>query len=70
MLLSEIKWKSIIHVPLKVKSKEATFAMVLTIADSPLRKRDTEFLHDNSYPHTTPTPQKSNNLKKAIEDNP
>ena len=36
-------WKS-----LGAKGKEATLAMVLVTADSPLRKRDTEDLCDNS----------------------
>jgi hypothetical protein len=34
--------------PTAIKGKEATLAMVLVTADSPLRKRDTEDLCDNS----------------------
>jgi hypothetical protein len=44
-----------------VKSKEATFDVVLLTTDSQLRKRDTEGIEgfcDNTYPNTMPTPRK------------
>ena len=41
--------------PLAVKDKEATFALVLMTADPQLRKRDIEDLYDNFY---SPPPKK------------
>lgn len=42
--------------PLTVKGKEATIAMVLMTADAQLRKRDTGGFYDNPDLHSNPTP--------------
>jgi hypothetical protein len=36
--------------PLTIRGKEATLAVILMTADSQLRKRDIEGYFDNSYP--------------------
>lgn len=41
---------------LSVKSKAVSFAVILMIADTLLRKRDTEGFPDNPYPHPNPPP--------------
>lgn len=46
---------------LPVKSREATFVVVLMTTDAQLRKRDIENFGGNPY---SPSPPKSNNLKR------
>lgn len=58
--------------PLIVKSKEATFALILMMADAQLRGRDMEDFCDSPYPYPkSPLPQNGNSLDRleAIKEN-
>jgi hypothetical protein len=48
-------WKSMLHAPTTIKSKEAAFAVML-IVNAQLTKRDMDSFCDNPYPTPTPTP--------------
>lgn len=50
-------WKLMIWLPLTVKIKEATFAVILMTSDTQLRKRDREGFCDNPFHHPNTIPK-------------